>query len=181
MKLIAIFLFILIFGVGTTILGFFLIAKLRRHALADFIYKNIWIFIVSSAVITGAVCQNLFLFCFLGVGTALAVLLTLIGFISDLFTKTNKGIRLTGFIFLFFFISATTSVASLKISEQLATSLANKIITSIYNYKQKNGRLPLSVEQLQINKATIKKFKLNQTYLLDSSKQNFQIESWSDG
>ena len=69
----------------------------------------------------------------------------------------------------------------MKISEQLATSLANEIIASVYNYKQKNGGLPLNVDQLQIDKATVEKFKRNQTYSLDSSKQIFQVEAWSDG
>jgi hypothetical protein len=39
----------------------------------------------------------------------------------------------------------------------------------------------LTVDQLKVDKATVDKFKRNQTYLLDSSKQSFQIEAWSDG
>jgi len=75
-----------------------------------------------------------------------------VGFLVDLYKKSNKGIRLTGFIFIFFFVATLASFASIKTSEYLATNLANKVIASIYNYKKINGQFPSSVDLLNLDK-----------------------------
>ena len=142
---------------------------------------NIWTFIIVLALLTGILCNGFFPFMYLGFATVIAMVLTVIGFIIDLIAKSSKGIRLTGFIFIFFLIATITSFARMRISESSATRLANKVVLGVYNYKHQKGHFPKSIDLIEIDNKTKSSFAKDQDYWTDSTMQEFEIRGWSDG
>ncbi len=145
------------------------------------IAKNIWTVVILLAVFTGLMLNRFFPFIYLLMGTIAAIGLTFLGFLGDVVTKSSKGIRITGFIFVFFLVATITSFARQRFSEQSATTVANKVIKEAYKFKRIKGHFPPTIDALHLERKTIEQFKKKQSYSVDSSKQNFQIRSWDDG
>jgi hypothetical protein len=142
---------------------------------------NIRTIVIVLALLTGVICSGFFPFMYLAFGAVIAMGLTVIGFIIDLITKSSKGIRVTGLIFFFFLIAALTSFATMKISEESATRMANKVIYALYSYKHKVGHFPKDINQLQLDQGMKAAFNKSQQYWTDSTMQQFEISGWSDG
>lgn len=118
---------------------------------------------------------------FLAVGTMAAMGLTVIGFIIDLILKYSKGIRLTGFIFLFFLTATIASLTTIELSRSRAEKQGNKVIRAAYQYKSKHGHFPTDIESLDMDNQLKAKFAKRNVYSTDSTKSQFELEVHSDG
>jgi hypothetical protein len=142
---------------------------------------NIWIPLVASALLTGIICYGFFSLIYLLLGTVIAMGLIVAAVMIDLFDKSPKGIRITGFIFIFFLIATLTSLIGMKISENRATRLADKVIVALYDYKNQVGHFPKEINQLSLDDETKSTFSKGQHYRTDATMRKFEISAWSDG
>ena len=114
-------------------------------------------------------------------GTVVAGGLIGIGFIIDLITKTSKGIRLTGFIFIFFLTAALTSFANIEFSRNRAENKGEVIITAAYKYKTIHGYFPKDIMSLNIEDQLKKQFIKELSYTTDSTLKKFELVVYNDG
>lgn len=144
-------------------------------------FLNSWTIVLALAVLVGVLCNHFFLSGLLIVGTAVAIGLTVVGFIIDLVSKSSKGVRFTGFIFLFFATASVTSVFTIDFSRSRAEQQGDKIVRSIYQYKAQHGHFPKQVDSLDIDNEFKAKLINRNWYSTDSTLTQFELEVHSDG
>ncbi|RYE57532.1 MAG: hypothetical protein EOP48_05600 [Sphingobacteriales bacterium] len=137
-------------------------------------FFNTWTIVFTLALLTGILSNHFFLFGLLASGTIVAMGLTVIGFILDLILKSSKGIRLPGFIFLFFVTATITSLTTIELSRSRAENHGNKVVQAAYRYKSKHGHFPNDIRALDIDsklkaKFAKRNFQQNKTFFRNSS------------